>query len=101
MRISDWSSDVCSSDLIAQRALSGHAAVVDVALLSASMWLMQRSITQATVDGVQHIPAPTRAPISNPLVNTYRTQDGRFRSEARMVGNEFVSTCRSRWSAYY
>src|SRR3546814_15757862 len=63
---------------IAQRALSGHAAVVDVALLSASMWLMQRSITQATVEGVQRIPAPTRAQISNPLVNTYRTQDGRF-----------------------
>src|SRR3546814_15438551 len=24
------------------------------------------------------MPAPTRAQISNPLVNTYRTQDGRF-----------------------
>src|SRR3546814_5737481 len=104
MRISDWSSDVCSSDLIAQRALSGHAAVVDVALLSASMWLMQRSITQATVEGVQRIPAPTRAQISNPLVNTYRTQDGRFvslRSEERRVGKECVSTCRSRWSPYH
>ena len=63
---------------IAQRALSGHVAVVDVALLSASMWLMQRAITQATVENVERIPAPRRDAISNPLVNTYRTQDGRF-----------------------
>src|SRR3546814_8199761 len=81
---------------IAQRALSGHAAVVDVALLSASMWLMQRSITQATVEGVQRIPAPTRAQISNPLVNTYRTQDGRFVSLCMLQSQRYwPGFCRS------
>ena len=65
---------------IAQRAMTGHASVVDVSLLATSMWLMQRGITQATVDGVKRLPRPRRDQASNPLVNIYRTSDGRFLS---------------------
>lgn len=65
---------------IAQRAMTGHAAVVDVSLLNASMWLMQRSITQAALDGRMTMPKPKRCQVSNPLVNIYRTSDGRFLS---------------------
>src|SRR3546814_3933393 len=80
MRISDWSSDVCSSDLQGQ---SGHTAmegkanpVSDSALLACS------SINQST----------------NCLINTPRRLRWGKRSEERRVGKECVSTCRSRWS---
>jgi crotonobetainyl-CoA:carnitine CoA-transferase CaiB-like acyl-CoA transferase len=63
---------------IAQRAMTGQASVVDVSLLASSMWLMQRSITQATLEGVERLPKPKRHQVSNPLVNLYRTGDGRF-----------------------
>jgi crotonobetainyl-CoA:carnitine CoA-transferase CaiB-like acyl-CoA transferase len=62
---------------IAQRAMTGHASIVDVSLLSSAMWCMQRGITQSTYDGIERFPRPTGLP-NNPLVNTYETSDGRF-----------------------
>src|SRR3546814_10700464 len=35
------------------------------------------------------MPAPTRAQISNPLVNTYRTQDGRFVSLCMLQSHRY------------
>jgi crotonobetainyl-CoA:carnitine CoA-transferase CaiB-like acyl-CoA transferase len=63
---------------IAQRAMTGHASVVDVSLLSSAMWCMQRGITQSTYDRVERFPKPTGGLPNNPLVNTYQTRDGRF-----------------------
>src|SRR3546814_15997546 len=78
MRISDWSSDVCSSDLIGRKialAKTGH--VIDHFTHRA-----QRRRRQ---------PADKR-----------RYQDrAKQRSEERRVGKECVSTCRSRWSPYH
>ncbi len=65
---------------IAQRAMTGHASVVDVSLLSSAMWSMQRGITQATFENVQRFPRPKGNLPHNPLVNVYRTRDGRFLS---------------------
>lgn len=66
---------------IAQRAMTGHNPVVDVSLLATSMWSMQRSVTQATLDGVARLPRPKQRPGGgNPLVNTYQTSDGRYLS---------------------
>jgi crotonobetainyl-CoA:carnitine CoA-transferase CaiB-like acyl-CoA transferase len=65
------------SAAIAQRAMTGHASVVDVSLLSSAMWCMQRGITQSTYDKVDRIPRPKGLP-NNPLVNLYQTSDGRF-----------------------
>jgi crotonobetainyl-CoA:carnitine CoA-transferase CaiB-like acyl-CoA transferase len=65
---------------IAQRAMSGHASVVDVSLLSSAMWSMQRGITQATFENVQRFPRPKGNLPHNPLVNLYKTRDGRFLS---------------------
>src|SRR3546814_6635893 len=76
MRISDWSSDVCSSDLAAARA--GGAA------------------GPARQRGGGH-PVHARAQdgaLQPPL-------RGDVRSEERRVGKECVSTCRSRWSPYH
>lgn len=63
---------------IAQRALTGHAAVVDVSLLGTAMWSMQRYIAQATHDNVARFPKPVIDRPNNVLVNNYRTRDGRF-----------------------
>src|SRR3546814_3692850 len=67
MRISDWSSDVCSSDL--RLAAARHAPVAQ------------------PPDGGALAPA-----------FGFGAGDHRLRSEERRVGNECVSTCRSRWS---
>ncbi len=63
---------------IAQRAMAGHAPVVDVSLLSSAMWCMQRAITQSTYDRIERFPRPTSGLPNNPLVYTYQTSDGRF-----------------------
>jgi len=63
---------------IAQRAMTGHASVVDVSLLSSAMWCMQRAITQSTHDRVERFPRPAGGLPNNPLVYTYQTSDGRF-----------------------
>src|SRR3546814_7273044 len=77
MRISDWSSDVCSSDLsgrIFRRRVAGH------------LWLQREPDRQR-----QHRPGAEQ-PARDRLRHACR------RSEERRVGKEGVSTCRSRWS---
>src|SRR3546814_8202169 len=77
MRISDWSSDVCSSDL--QGKVSGRK--VDGSVLAVN----ERARTPGGENFEQH-----------------RVRDTSVeRSEERRVGKECVSTCRSRWSPYH
>src|SRR3546814_11183066 len=77
MRISDWSSDVCSSDLF-------KANVPNFAPLSSarSMYEPLNKLKFATLSSYY---GQSRAGI-------------KYRSEERRVGKECVSTCRSRWS---
>src|SRR3546814_16485577 len=85
MRISDWSSDVCSSDL---RKREGRNGTVDG--LAAEAEAAKRVRHEAS----HHVAA----------AETHRTEVGEFhdhRSEERRVGEECVSTCRSRWSPYH
>src|SRR3546814_17584251 len=99
MRISDWSSDVCSSDLIAQSegAFGGTMAttwmhcgpmMVDTEKMSKSLGNF-RTIRETLAQG--HPPADEAEYAVNP----------RERSEERRVGKECGSTCRSRWSPYH
>jgi crotonobetainyl-CoA:carnitine CoA-transferase CaiB-like acyl-CoA transferase len=67
---------VCAA--VAQRALTGEASSVDVSLLSAALWAMQRYTAQATDLGVERFPRPPHGLPNNVLVNNYRTSDGRF-----------------------
>src|SRR3546814_12076259 len=98
MRISDWSSDVCSSDLLAADAglidvmltwdQTGSFVVGDVASDTASIdddW-MTRLLQMRSFQMV---------PPANLQAMFMRLQK---RSEERRVGKECVSTCRSRWS---
>src|SRR3546814_15554281 len=101
MRISDWSSDVCSSDLghhlEGLEVLDGDEAVVGVALVDGG------------VDGADGVGlALGHDDLAEPL-GVGHLADGLglalgledlLRSEERRVGKECVSTCRSRWSPY-
>src|SRR3546814_13436988 len=94
MRISDWSSDVCSSDL------SGRLRVGQpVAQATEAAPVVRRR--QA------HAPGERAAEVARILVAAFggdrldRQARGLQRSEERRVGKECVSTCRSRWSPYH
>src|SRR3546814_14690088 len=102
MRISDWSSDVCSSDLLAATSFLGipwgpEADQVNKAFVD----MVQASI------GVVRVPLPFTAMGRGAkgrafLVDYFgKMVTERRRSEERRVGKECVSTCRSRWSPYH
>src|SRR3546814_13856114 len=103
MRISDWSSDVCSSDLLAacclwpienragfhfhgdprsERSPSGGALRQD-RRLPAKQTACAGQILAGEILSVLHHRVPQRS------------------SEERRVGKGGVSTCRSRWSPYH
>src|SRR3546814_6807531 len=80
MRISDWSSDVCSSELSTRRSGKARDMVA---------------------------PGPDAAQLKDIVALALRTPDHgklapwRIRLEERRVGKECFSTCRSRWSPYH
>src|SRR3546814_10342792 len=96
MRISDWSSDVCSSDLglrrqrrnlAAREFLHGLTQLVDV--------FAKREVETDAV----HI--CTRSDAAGNIAATgMREPTGPRRSEERRVGKECGSTVRSRWAQY-
>ena len=62
-----------------RRERSGEPSLVDVSLLSTAIWTLTSDVLSALQGSFR--PAPpieTRSPTANPLVNTYRTRDGRF-----------------------
>jgi len=67
---------ICAA--LVKRAMTGEASEVDVSLLGAAMWSMQRYICQATADNVDRFPKPPLGKPHNVLVGNYRTRDGRF-----------------------
>src|SRR3546814_12840862 len=97
MRISDWSSDVCSSDLPRIARIGGqHLALVDQ---------IQDREAAGDLDRAGNLP-------DLHLLRSLRERGGQRiglapaeiaadRSEERRVGKECVSTCRSRWSPYH
>src|SRR3546814_20791292 len=104
MRISDWSSDVCSSDLNFYNAID---AVFDGAG-NIVCRINQTSVTDPSCVPIIYWArgggARPHSTISTPrLTATARPRNWTFRprSEERRVGKECVSTCRSRWSPYH
>src|SRR3546814_17517715 len=96
MRISDWSSDVCSSDLALDTASIAGVLVVNLVL--------QLLARELHLVGVDHDDIVTAIDMRGEARLMLAAQDagddrcGAARSEERRVGNECVSTCRSRWS---
>src|SRR3546814_13668829 len=107
MRISDWSSDVCSSDLLAAqlvRTASGLVAAVAALFaraphpahsgaLPADVLLLPRRVLQGVL-GRSAVVRGRRAALE--LLGREL-----LRSEERRVGKECVSTCRSWWWPYH
>src|SRR3546814_15394145 len=107
MLISDWSSDVCSSDLARFTAalLIGAAAIWAPQASAASAAEIASESTQA-LQQLQGQEPKTRALAEKAkavlvfpkIVKAGMLVGGESRSEERRVGKEGVSTCRSRWS---
>src|SRR3546814_20731921 len=95
MRISDWSSDVCSSDLLGFGEIRpGDGRVVD-----------QVDHQQRHAD-TDIVVAAARLDEQDPVGGVGRELPGKHatgaaRSEERRVGKECVRTCRSRGSPYH
>src|SRR3546814_3412076 len=93
MRISDWSSDVCSSDLqIGKNGKRGHARRQPPGRFAQP---------QPCPEGKAAGNLGQRCPHVNQICLHAITPDSKWRSEERRVGKECVSTCRSRWSPYH
>src|SRR3546814_13431292 len=130
MRISDWSSDVCSSDLVGITSwnLDGYFD----RMKSAWMWWfnaaseedLRRKLSQNSLSlHLENVKSPVlfiNAVSENPDLGGLAKRDSVNRvvadlrrmgleadvvqlprSEERRVGKECVSTCRSRWSPYH
>jgi crotonobetainyl-CoA:carnitine CoA-transferase CaiB-like acyl-CoA transferase len=59
-----------------RRTATGEGSVVDVSLLGTAMWTLSSDVL-AALQGGQPRAFPGRGPMVNPLVASYRTQDGR------------------------
>src|SRR3546814_11784157 len=111
MRISDWSSDVCSSDLLLESgvfrprnrldpAVDGGQQVVAAAKAGAQLdalrgWICGGAAFRLAGAEREELAATLR-------VEHQRQAEVRvLRSEERRVGKECVSTCRSRWAPYH
>src|SRR3546814_9153824 len=106
MRISDWSSDVCSSDLRLSAAGNAWAKVTN----------KQGEEIEVMTEGASQL---IKIEFTPELHTTYMLYDGfdglrtklkldldyeameNGKSEERRVGKECVSMCRSRWSPYH
>src|SRR3546814_4954155 len=92
LRISDWSSDVCSSDLMEPRLKTQFLST------SANLEPALANLAVVIASGFD-ISAPNYdAPLFR---QAYIDSAHAARSEERRVGKECVSTCRSRWSPYH
>src|SRR3546814_10965541 len=115
MRISDWSSDVCSSDLPREFVTEGAALFLterrsfgrlDVEISARKDW---REITipfklenYILPSLLANLPPATLDLATRTYQNVHPRNwpRSKARSEERRVGKECVSTCRSRWSPY-
>src|SRR3546814_10584580 len=89
MRISDWSSDVCSSDLfIGSFALAFAWLIAGNRSALAEFEIQESGVEKGEVE------LEYRGAVHDGFPRTERDE----RSEERRVGKECVSTCRSRWS---
>src|SRR3546814_13179559 len=117
MRISDWSSDVCSSDLSQLKLGEITAAHIDETFdinVKGTIFTIQKALpligeggsiiltgSSAGTTGAPGFTAysASKAAVRN-LARTWAEDLKGTRSEERRVGKECVSTCRSRGSRY-
>src|SRR3546814_12288615 len=113
MRISDWSSDVCSSDLITEYRITPPGASLpedpffgrhqdafyNMGMECFTCWIPLMEIDER-IGGLAVIPGLHKGDFFHDRNDPpqYRIPQGALRSEERRVGKECVSTCSS-WCA--
>src|SRR3546814_17578314 len=98
MRISDWSSDVFSSDLLDLGCGDGTL----LAYLQNSKNVVGAGVELDDQQMIAAVRRGVRVIQQNLEQGLALFDDQQFdRSEERRVGKECVSTCRSRWSPYH
>src|SRR3546814_4533465 len=90
MRISDWSSDVCSSDLLK-----------DAVSMAGMQLYLNSGAPSLIIVAVRGDDTVIDAYGETAPGNGVEPDEHSIRSEERRVGKEGVSTCRSRWSQYH
>src|SRR3546814_15548766 len=99
MRISDWSSDVCSSDL---RTHAAVAQVIDV--IDGAMTVLDVDQHFQHVEDIGRLALLLDQQLGRlflALAEVLVIVQNARRSEERRVGQECVSTCSSGWSPYH
>src|SRR3546814_17714780 len=112
MRISDWSSDVCSSDLVRYRhdRQKGYSVPNRKCYgLTKRRRQNRRTEKESRSTMTETVSLPEGFEALEPYAKVWgkledqaqRYLQRQHRSEERRVGKECVSTCRSRWSPYH
>src|SRR3546814_3102537 len=106
MRISDWSSDVCSSDLKAEwskviiKPIPSAPARV-AALLAGDVDMIDNVPTTDVANLKKNPKVALSSGISNRIIYLHMDQFRDQRSEESRGGKELFSMFRSRWSTYH
>src|SRR3546814_5283076 len=100
MRISDWSSDVCSSDLLATHLILPAKPQPGEVFADRRVELRPAPPLVDILDTQQEptAPCPRGTLCEQRRIGMTEMQMAGRRSEERREGKECVSTCRSRWS---
>src|SRR3546814_18281050 len=101
MRISDWSSDVCSSDLRQWRRLHEVVVAAGQQTLEKGLRPVERGQEE---DGTAAQPlqlADAAAGFDAVHARHHDVENDELRSEERRGGKECVSQCRCRWLPYH
>src|SRR3546814_17457073 len=95
MRSSDWSSDVCSSDLRKAKGFLAPWRCIDAVEAACSL-----SIAEGLKKEREFFFECMDSPQRKAQITAFfaEREAAKIRSEERRVGKEGVSTCRSRWS---
>src|SRR3546814_12482472 len=102
MRISDWSSDVCSSDLDGGQRWGNAGNQRQLNSLAHFFPFLAKSLSwDSFIPVLVFFPARLRASSAPMNLRCFSDLAGISRSEERRVGKECVSTCRYRWSPYH
>src|SRR3546814_15044216 len=110
MRISDWSSDVCSSDLFLRQQIRKREGRANMCLadfiLPENDWIggfavtaghgVDEHVLRFKADNDDYSAILVKA-LADRLAEAFAERMHQHRSEERRVGKECVCTCRSRW----